>query len=141
MAAPKGNQYALGNKGGREPFYKTPEQMEEAIEAYFVSTSKITINGLALHLGFMDRQSLFDYEKKEEFTCLIKTARSRVQEYYEENLLSKNPTGAIFALKNMGWTDRQDINYQGETRVDITNLSEEEKQALVDLKRKLESDQ
>ena len=115
--------------------------MEEAIEAYFVSTSKITINGLALHLGFMDRQSLFDYEKKEEFTCLIKTARSRVQEYYEENLLSKNPTGAIFALKNMGWTDRQDINYQGETRVDITNLSEEEKQALVDLKRKLESDQ
>lgn len=37
MGAPKGNKYALGNKGGAPPKYKTPEEMEEVIEEYFNS--------------------------------------------------------------------------------------------------------
>jgi hypothetical protein len=35
MPAPKGNKYAIGNKGGRPPKYKTPEAMAKEIDAYF----------------------------------------------------------------------------------------------------------
>lgn len=35
MPAPKGNQYAIGNNGGRPPHYKDPESLGKRIDAYF----------------------------------------------------------------------------------------------------------
>jgi hypothetical protein len=36
-----------------------------------------------------------------------------MEQIYEKRLNeSKNPTGAIFALKNFGWTDRQEIKHE-----------------------------
>jgi hypothetical protein len=69
----------------------------------------ITITGLALYLGFESRQSFYDYEKRDGYSYIIKRARMRVENAYEHRLDSKNPTGPIFALKNMGWSDKQDI--------------------------------
>lgn len=37
MGAPKGNKYAVGNKGGAKPMYNTPEEMEQIIDDYFES--------------------------------------------------------------------------------------------------------
>ena len=93
---------------GRPPIFETPEQLEKAIEAYFDAKPKVTITGLALHLGFCDRQSLYDYEEKEQYSCIIKKARLRVECAYEENLATGTPTGSIFALKNMGWKDKHE---------------------------------
>lgn len=67
------------------------------------------ITGLALYLGFESRQSIYDYEKTGRFSYAIKRARLRVENGYEQALLSKASTGAIFALKNFGWTDKQEI--------------------------------
>ena len=36
MGAPKGSKNALGNKGGRPLKYKTPEELETAIDKYFL---------------------------------------------------------------------------------------------------------
>lgn len=91
---------------GRPPLFDTPEQLQVAISEYFASNPIATITGLALYLGFYDRQSLYDYEKKPEFSCMIKEARLRVENSYEIALYGKNPTGPIFALKNMGWRDK-----------------------------------
>jgi hypothetical protein len=66
-----------------------------------------TITGLVLFCGFSDRQSFYDYEKKAEFTCTIKKARTFIEREYEE-LLHENPTAAIFALKNFDWSDKQE---------------------------------
>lgn len=114
MAAPKGNQFAKDH--GRPELYSEPEAMQEKIDQYFAETKNITITGLAFYLGFESRQSFYDYEKKESFTYTIKKARCRVEQYYEENLLSKYATGAIFALKNMDWKDKivSDQNHSGE---------------------------
>jgi hypothetical protein len=69
-----------------------------------------TITGLTLYLGFSSRASLDDYEKKnEEFSYIIKKGRSRVEHEYEKNLHSNNNTGSIFALKNMGWKDKTEV--------------------------------
>ncbi len=96
------------NKGGRPPKFNTPEEMEQAVKAYFedVENMPFTITGITLWLGFSDRQSLYDYQEKDGFTCIVKELRTRVENNYEKRLFENNPTGAIFALKNMGWRDK-----------------------------------
>ena len=74
----------------------------------------ITISDLVIFLGFCDRHSLYDQEKRgEAFSHTIKRARSFIQREYEELLRTGNPTGAIFALKNFGCSDRQEITGPG----------------------------
>lgn len=73
-----------------------------------------TITGLSYYLGFESRQSFYDYEKKEEFTYTIKRARLFIEQHYEELLQTANIPGAIFALKNFGWTDKQEIEQKTE---------------------------
>lgn len=123
MAAPKGNKYALGlTTNGQPPKYETPEQFSEKINDYFESLTVVgenedgeeittfishpTITGLALFLGFESRQSIYDYSKNKDFSYIIKRAQMVIESSYEEMLLSKASTGAIFALKNMGWIDK-----------------------------------
>lgn len=101
--------------GGRPPRFETPDQLKAACDEYVASNpGKMTITGLAMWLGFCDRQSLYDYEKKPKFTCTIKEARLAVENDYELSLRSASVTGAIFALKNMGWSDKQQIEHSGE---------------------------
>ena len=68
-----------------------------------------SVTGLAMFLGFESRQSMYDYEKKAEFSYSIKKALLKVENTYEGGLWQEKPTGAIFALKNMGWVDSKEI--------------------------------
>ena len=112
MAAEKGNQYALGNNGGRPPVYETPEELAEAVEDYLANNEVKTVTGLALALGFSSRQSLYDYGKKEEFSYIIARAKLWIENYYELQLLTSNSaTGPKFALQQMGWRDSQQIDH------------------------------
>jgi hypothetical protein len=129
MGAPKGNKFALGlEMSGRPPLFESSIQMSEKITQYFqnhlpyeietdegelktVYPGPITITGLCLYLGFESRQSFYDYEEKKEFSYIIKRARLVIESMYEEYLQSKNPTGSIFALKNMNWTDKSEIDH------------------------------
>jgi hypothetical protein len=114
------------NLGGRPPLFEDPKVLEDQIEAYFNDPDHeyqevgdtiwqkkpITITGLALWLGFESRQSFYDYEKHDKFSYIIKKARLRVEQEYEAKLSRNNPTGSIFALKNMGWKDTSEIKHQ-----------------------------
>ena len=108
MAVQKENKYALGcAKNGRPPIYDDPNKLEKKINDYFKQEDeKFTITGLCLFCGFESRQSFYEYENKEEFTYIIKRARMLIENMYEQRLQTNAPTGAIFALKNMGWEDR-----------------------------------
>lgn len=114
MAAPKNNQFALGNNGGRPPKYESAEDLQDAIDDYFDQTSGddslITVTGLALHLGFESRQSLYDYQQREEFSYIIARAKLRVEHSYELRLMGSNVRGSIFALKQMGWSDKSELD-------------------------------
>jgi hypothetical protein len=97
--------------GGRPPLFETPEQLLELVESYFSSDDKPTLSGLSFNLG-MSRQSLYNYAEKDEFFDIIKKARQRIESVYEKRLIyESNPTGVIFALKNMGWFDKQEIDH------------------------------
>jgi len=125
------------NKGGRPPIYKNPDDLAAKIDEYFefikgekiskkienLKTGdievvdvwirypeRITITGLALFLGFADRQSLQDYKKRPKFSFPIKRAMTRIEQGYENQLFERNPAGAIFALKNFGWKDKSEVD-------------------------------
>jgi hypothetical protein len=98
-----------------------------------------TITGLALHLGFASRQSFYDYEERGEYSYIIKNARLRVEKGYELRLHRNNPTGSIFALKNMGWSDKQEIDQKTtfeDKRLDLSKLTDEELRTLAEIQRK-----
>ena len=112
MAFQKGNKLALGlENSGRKPKYKDEESLIEMIEGYFKQyPEKPTISGLAHYLGFVSRQSVYDYEKSSELSYIIKSAVLRIESIHEEGLYSSANAGHIFWLKNRGWTDAQQID-------------------------------
>ena len=118
MAAAVGNQYAVGNKGGQPRLYKSPEQMQIAIDTYFEDEENMpfTVCGLSIALGFMDRKSLIDYGGySKEYFHTIKKAKFRIEHYLEQTLFKGKPTGAIFNLKNnFGWQDKSETVHSGE---------------------------
>lgn len=118
---------------GRPPMYTDPLEIERLVQEYFEKGVKMrtvilgppnaryeiqvpvpTITGLAIYLGFESRQSFYEYEQKPEFTYTIKKARLFIENEYEEMLQTGNTAGAIFALKNFGWTDKQEIDQKTE---------------------------
>lgn len=103
--------------GGRPPHYDTPEKMQAVIDNFFEDSREndepLTITGLALALGFLDRRSIYDYEERGKFSYVVKRARLKIEHHAEKLLLSRpsNSAGPIFALKNYGWTDKQEIEH------------------------------
>jgi len=118
---------------GRPPIFDNADSLQQEISEYFekgVTTKTViigkapnqtsieievpTISGLAYYLGFESRQSFYDYEKREGFSYTIKRARLFIEQHYEEMLQTGNTTGAIFALKNFDWSDKQEFSHSGQ---------------------------
>ena len=106
-------------KVGRPPKYESVEQLQEAIDRYFDQFRSDlgghpTMSGLAYFLGFSDRQSLYDYKGREEFSCTIKRALLRIESLHEGNLFHPSASGSIFWLKNRDWKDKTETQHSGE---------------------------
>lgn len=101
----------MAHPGGRPPVYNNPEELQTEVDKYFTRRRKKTMTGLAIALGFDSRQSLYDYQKREEFSYIINKALLRIENQYEENLHGNNVAGSIFVLKNMGWKDRSEVDH------------------------------
>jgi hypothetical protein len=103
-----------------------PEAFDKAVDEYFKHFEehldmRPTWTGLAIWLGFESRQSLEDYKKREGFSYPIKKALLRIEYEYEKAIFSKNPAGAIFALKNFGWKDKQEVEQSGGVTIKYQN--------------------
>jgi hypothetical protein len=133
------------SKSGRPAKYTTVEALQKAIDEYFESLFRpvlvfdketkcqivlkdkngtpymeqykpATINGLARALGFNSRQSLLNYQEKEEFLDSLTRAKAQIEEYAEERLYDKDGcNGAKFVLQNcFKWAgDKQEIKHSG----------------------------
>jgi len=98
--------------------WTSPKKMEKACDEYFVlkkeEGKRPTTSGLALHLGFCERASLFDYKQDPKFSCVIKKALMNIEEWLEGNMANKGKTaGCIFGLLNMrtGWSNKQEVSH------------------------------
>lgn len=117
------------NKGGRPKKWETPEQLQKEINKYFKKCKKelipLTITGLAIALN-TTRDTLMDYQNDDEFSDTVKKAKLIIENAYELRLIANGRSGDIFALKNFGWKDKQEIQHSGEINNPYNNLSEEE---------------
>lgn len=117
---------------GRPLKYQSAEEMKKDIDKYFDECKEnerpLTVSGLAYALG-TNRQTLINYEGKDEFVDTIKRAKAKIELYNEEMLYDKNvsTTGVIFNLKNnYGWKDKQEIEAEVSSNVNINiELSDE----------------
>ena len=107
---------SLRNAIGRPRIIETPEEFDALLEAYLERVldpetyEPITLTGLVLSLGFSSKQSLYEYGQRDGFTDSVKRARLVVEHSYELNLRGQNAAGVIFALKNMDWSDKQQLD-------------------------------
>lgn len=110
---------------GRPLKFKSVEELQEKIDDYFCSFNKdglnygspVTITGLALALG-TSRETLCNYEAREEFFDAIKEAKTKVEHFAELQLFKgSNAAGPIFALKNHGWKDKQETEHSGSMNI------------------------
>jgi hypothetical protein len=132
-------------KVGRPLKFNSPEELQSKIDEYFSSCGwqkksvlvkgdvkeidyyePKTITGLSLALD-IDRKTLVNYKRKEEFFHTIKKARQECEKDLEVRALANdvNTTMAIFSLKNnYDWKDKteQDLNVSNEPLAKINSL-------------------
>jgi len=115
---------------GRPRSIESPEQFDALVDEYVEQCEEkdvpVTLTGMILHLGLSSRQSLDRYQQYDGFSDCVKRAKLYVELAYEMRLNGDKPTGAIFALKNLGWRDRveqdhtsSDGSLSGVSRVEI----------------------
>jgi len=83
----------------------------------------LTMSGLAYHLGFKSVAEFETCETKGKFSALLKRARLRVETEYEKKLHFQSSTGAIFALKTLGWCERVTNNPSDDTTAEVFTVN------------------
>lgn len=117
------------NDTGRPEKFSDPKELEKKGMRYIndcrINKKPITVTGLCICLG-TTRDTLMEYQSKEEFSDTIKRLKLYAENFAEEYLYNPNGravVGAIFALKNFGWSDKMEIETN---RSAIGALTEEE---------------
>lgn len=139
MPAPKGNKFALGNKG-RSKKFKSSKELQEKIDEYFhkqdtfyieevvggdirqiLKPKPYTIEGLCILLD-CDRQTLLNYEKQkgyEEFFDVLRKAKRKVFNNWTE--------GGINGTHNSNFTKfimTNNTEYSDKKETDITTAGD-----------------
>lgn len=105
----------MEKRQGRPPKYTDPAEMALQIELYAAQCDAegepMTVVGMALFLGFCDTTSLLDYGAKDDegFSSVIKKGKSMVEARALARAYKSNGAGAIFYLKNLGYSDKQQL--------------------------------
>lgn len=120
-------------KRGRPPKI-TDEQASDLVAKFkeYIDTTDIPIVAEFSYQNGFGKQYLYD---RPEFSDLIKMATAKKEAALEIGALkgTLNPTMAVFSLKQMGWSDRQQIESTNTNmNTDLTNLSPEERRARID---------
>ena len=119
----------IKNPVGHPPKFIDPISLQKHIDLFFEKpNAEWTITGLALHLD-TSRKVLCEvaegkkyYEDKPELSNIIKRAKQKVENDYEQDCKKHGRAGSIFVLKNFGWVDRQEFEHGGQVGVDIGDL-------------------
>lgn len=104
---------------GRPLLFGSVEELQKRIDDYFHYCDRkekpYTITGLAVFLD-TSRQTLINYEGRNEYFDTIKKAKDQCEAYLEEGMMTNklNPTACIFSAKNnYGWRDKQELEHAG----------------------------
>jgi len=97
----------------------TDKQVEKFLKLFeeYIKDTDIPIISEFAYLNDLPREIIYDYE---EFTTLRKKAINKKEAQLEKlGLLNiVNSSMAIFSLKQLGWSDKQDIEHSGNVKID-----------------------
>ena len=106
-----------GKRRGRKKML-TPEQFKAKSMEYFDECKALdeapSIAGLAFHLGFSSKQSIFDYRKDPEYAHEANRATLFIEAWLNKKAVNKETftPGQLFILKsNFGYEDRHQIEH------------------------------
>ena len=107
------------NPVGRPRIIKSPEEMDRLVDNYIKMCREagepILLTGMILSLGLSSRESFDEYINYDGFSDSVKRAKMIIEMEYEKRLNTASAAaGPIFALKNFGWRDKQEIQHSGE---------------------------
>ena len=107
--------------GGRPLKFETPEELAAAIDMYLEDTPKEewTVTGLCLAIG-TSRTVLDDYLSRDGYKGIVSRAKLMVENAYELSLRKNGRAGDIFALKNFGWKDKQEVEHGGNVHLALS---------------------
>ena len=100
----------------------TPAVMQKKLDEYFDKTpvEDITLTGVCIHLGIY-KDTFYNYGRRDGFTDMINMARMKIENSYEVSLKRYGRAGDIFALKNFGWRDKQEVSVEHSNFGDVLN--------------------
>lgn len=108
--------------------FESAEIFMDKVEEYFDTTEAKyqTRAGLCVFLG-ITMKTFYNYRdgsQGEDMKQVAEWACTRLENKYELDLsLKPNPSGPIFALKQYGWKDNQDVEVKGTGAIEIiTNI-------------------
>jgi hypothetical protein len=122
-----GRKKLAKSKGGKPLKFPSVKALQDKINEYFDVTpdDEILITGLAYHLE-TTRETLMEYEARDEYADTIKRAKLRVQMEYEKSLRKNGRAGDIFGLKNFGWKDKTEVDMNATVSMSDTLADMEE---------------
>ena len=133
----KAGQPKKPNPPGRPPRYSTPEGMQPTIDDYFEMCDKgrieerfnkrneketviakipYTVAGLAYHLGFSSRETIWDYGQRKGFTNTISRAKLRIErQRWEQSLAGTidSKMAQFDFVNNFGYVYQPDVQISG----------------------------
>ncbi len=113
-------QETAKNPVGRPRVIKSPQEFDRLVDSYIdmcrSNNEPVLFIGMVLALGLTCKEAFYHYGREfPEFSESVKRARSIIEVEYEKRLnVNNSAAGPIFALKNFGWVDKQEINHQSE---------------------------
>lgn len=124
--------------GGRPLKFESVQDLKNKIDDYFRVTAEKDwmITGLAVFLD-TSRDTLMDYEKglntRAEFSDTVKQAKLKIEMSYERRGINRGNAFDIFALKNFGWVDKQEIdqNVNMNAKIDLHTATDAELEKLI----------
>lgn len=145
MPAPEGNKYGFGtDETGRPREWDSPEQLQEAIDAYFnycdvnplikieyngkdAARCEVpiqrpyTVEGLAIHLG-VDRKTLLNYQKKAGYEAFFPVITRAKQKIVDQQITFGMAGGYNHNVVRLVLTNNSD--YKDQKAIDHTTAGE-----------------
>ena len=105
-------------KIGRPRVIDSPETFDALVDNYINMCKQagepILLTGMILSLGLTSKEGFYQYQEYPEFSDSVKRARMLIELEYEKRLNNgSNAAAPIFALKNFGWADKQELEHSG----------------------------
>lgn len=106
--------WSTGKSRGQSKAVKPDEILDKAEEylANCTEESRPTRYGLFKACGFKTKQSFYDYKKDPDYAGVLEQVEFMIEGKYEQQLANgRGDGGIVFALKQYGWNDKQQIDH------------------------------